>query len=72
MILRRRLFPSWRRYLFWLLPGAVLAVTGIAVNYGLMGHKSSYQYTHSFWHVALMTCPLFLLPPRPRARMAGQ
>ena len=68
----RQLFPSRRRYLCCLLPGVVLALTGIGVNYGLMWHKSTYQYTHSFWHVALMTCPCFLMPPRPRVPPPGQ
>ena len=72
MYLRRRLFPSRRRYLCCLLPGFSLALTGIGVNYGLMWHKSTYQYTHSFWHVALMTCPCFLMPPRPRVPPPGQ
>ncbi|KAL8617382.1 hypothetical protein ACOMHN_050319 [Nucella lapillus] len=61
---RKKLFPSKRRYLFCLLPGLVLAVIGIGVNYGLMWQKSTYQYTHSFWHVALMVTPCFLMPPR--------
>ena len=61
---RRQLFPSRRRYLCCLLPGVVLALTGIGVNYGLMWHKSTYQYTHSFWHVALMVSTCLLMPPR--------
>ncbi|KAK7100248.1 hypothetical protein V1264_023233 [Littorina saxatilis] len=62
--LRGKLYPSKGRYLRLLLPGVVLAVTGIGVNYGLMWHQSTYQFTHSFWHFALMVTPLFLMPPR--------
>ena len=61
---RKRLFPSKRRYLFFLLPGIVLALTGIGVNFGFTQHKSTYQYTHSFWHFSLMIAPCFLMPPR--------
>ncbi|XP_076440560.1 post-GPI attachment to proteins factor 6-like [Babylonia areolata] len=61
---RKKLFPTRRRYLCFLLPGVVLAAIGIGVNYGLMWHQSTYQYTHSFWHFSLMVTPCFLMPPR--------
>lgn len=62
---RRSLFPSWRRYLFCLLPGSLLALTGIVVNFSVTD-MSQYQYSHSFWHFALMLAPCFLIPPRPK------
>ncbi|KAK7504007.1 hypothetical protein BaRGS_00004739, partial [Batillaria attramentaria] len=59
----RALFPSKRRYLFFLLPGAILAVSGIAVKF-LVTSNASYQYGHSYWHFSVMLAPCFLMPPR--------
>lgn len=63
---RRQLFPTRRRYLLCLLPGVLLALSGILVKY-FVRPLASYQYGHSYWHLAVMIAPCFLMPP-PRRR----
>lgn len=62
---RRAIFPSKKRYLYFILPGMLLACLGIGINYGLMHRADSYQYSHSFWHFSVMLAPCFLMPPGP-------
>lgn len=55
--------PLWRRWVFYLLPGVLLALVGVCV-YVFAETDANYLYTHSLWHVLMASSILFLLPPR--------
>nr|DBA19232.1 TPA: hypothetical protein GDO54_015098 [Pyxicephalus adspersus] len=57
--------PSWQRWVFFLLPGVVLALTAISV-YVFAETNANYYYTHSLWHIMVAASVAFLLPPRER------
>lgn len=57
--------PTWRRWVFFLLPGFVSALIGVCV-YIFAQTDSNYYYTHSIWHVMVATSVVFLLPPREK------
>ncbi|XP_053739142.1 post-GPI attachment to proteins factor 6 [Synchiropus splendidus] len=57
--------PSWRRWVFYLIPGALCALIGVCV-YIFAETEDNYFYTHSLWHVLVATCVVFLLPPRDK------
>lgn len=61
--------PSWKRWVFYLLPGAVCALTGVCL-YIFAGTEDNYYYTHSLWHILVATCVVFLLPPKEKNREA--
>ncbi|XP_063063246.1 post-GPI attachment to proteins factor 6 [Engraulis encrasicolus] len=61
---RRQCYPPlWKRWVFYLLPGILLALIGVCV-YVFAETDANYLYTHSLWHVLIATSILFLLPPR--------
>lgn len=58
---QRKLFPQKRYILLHLIPGAVLAFTGMAI-FAFLETEENYKYTHSCWHVAMSLSVVFLLP----------
>lgn len=61
---RRHCYPtSWQRWVFYLLPGILMAAVAIAI-YTSMMTSDNYYYTHSIWHMLLAGSAAFLLPPR--------
>ncbi|XP_041257319.1 post-GPI attachment to proteins factor 6 isoform X2 [Onychostruthus taczanowskii] len=63
---RRHCYPSsWKRWVFYLLPGITLAFIAISV-YAFMETNENYYYTHSIWHVLVACSVAFLLPPRDK------
>ncbi|XP_043567498.1 post-GPI attachment to proteins factor 6 isoform X2 [Chiloscyllium plagiosum] len=54
--------PTWKRWVFFLLPGIGAALIAIAV-YGFLETKENYYYTHSIWHILVAGSVVFLLPP---------
>ncbi|XP_026169944.1 post-GPI attachment to proteins factor 6 [Mastacembelus armatus] len=59
--------PSWRRWVFYLMPGAMCAVIGVCL-YIFAETEDNYYYTHSLWHILVATCVVFLLPPKENNR----
>ncbi|XP_030634903.1 post-GPI attachment to proteins factor 6 [Chanos chanos] len=65
-IKRRHCYPtSWRRWVFFLLPGILSALIGVCL-YAFAQTDSNYYYTHSLWHIMVATSVLFLMPPREK------
>nr|XP_013795418.1 PREDICTED: transmembrane protein 8A [Apteryx mantelli mantelli] len=63
---RRHCYPSsWKRWVFYLLPGITLAFIAISV-YAFMETNENYYYTHSIWHGLVASSVAFLLPPRDK------
>ncbi|XP_068099675.1 post-GPI attachment to proteins factor 6 [Hyperolius riggenbachi] len=63
--------PSWKRWVFFLLPGVALALTAISV-YVFAETNANYYYTHSLWHIMVASSVAFLLPPREKNTKAWQ
>ncbi|KAK7945042.1 hypothetical protein WMY93_000770 [Mugilogobius chulae] len=61
--------PSWRRWVFFLLPGALCALIAVSV-FVFAQTEDNYYYTHSMWHVLVAGCVVFLLPPKEKHREA--
>ncbi|XP_072297248.1 post-GPI attachment to proteins factor 6 isoform X2 [Eucyclogobius newberryi] len=59
--------PSWRRWVFFLLPGALCALIAVSV-FVFAQTEDNYYYTHSLWHVLVAVCVVFLMPPKERNR----
>ncbi|XP_029432619.1 post-GPI attachment to proteins factor 6 [Rhinatrema bivittatum] len=57
--------PSWKRWVFFLLPGALLALIAVTV-YACLETNQNYFYTHSLWHILVAGSVAFLLPPREK------
>ncbi|KAI5616122.1 transmembrane protein 8A [Silurus asotus] len=57
--------PTWRRWVFFLIPGIVSAFIGLCV-YAFAQTDANYYYTHSIWHIMVATSVVFLLPPREK------
>ncbi|XP_071494379.1 post-GPI attachment to proteins factor 6-like [Diadema antillarum] len=62
---RRKLYPSPRRWLLFIVPGTLLAVAGITFN-ATLERDDNYHWVHSAWHVCMGLGVLFLMPPRER------
>ncbi|XP_039632354.1 post-GPI attachment to proteins factor 6-like isoform X1 [Polypterus senegalus] len=65
---RRHCYPSsWKRWVFFLIPGLGTAIIGLCV-YVFAETDDNYYYTHSIWHIMVATSAAFLLPPRDKHR----
>uniref|UniRef100_A0A4W3I0G1 Transmembrane protein 8B n=1 Tax=Callorhinchus milii TaxID=7868 RepID=A0A4W3I0G1_CALMI len=65
-IRRRRCYPpTWKRWVFYLFPGTVIAMSAVAL-YTFVETEENYFYIHSIWHMLIAGSVGFLLPPRPR------
>ncbi|XP_041848169.1 post-GPI attachment to proteins factor 6 isoform X2 [Melanotaenia boesemani] len=60
--------PSWRRWVCYLLPGALCALVGVCL-YSFAETEDNYYYTHSLWHILVASCVVFLLPPKERGAL---
>ncbi|XP_048189227.1 post-GPI attachment to proteins factor 6 [Perognathus longimembris pacificus] len=60
---RHQCYPTWQRWVFYLLPGISMASMGIAI-YTSMMTNDNYYYTHSIWHILLAGSVALLLPPQ--------
>uniref|UniRef100_A0A8D0LBM9 Post-GPI attachment to proteins 6 n=1 Tax=Sphenodon punctatus TaxID=8508 RepID=A0A8D0LBM9_SPHPU len=66
VVKRCHCYPSsWKRWVFYLLPGITLAFVAIAV-YAFMETNDNYYYTHRIWHILVATSVAFLLPPQDK------
>ncbi|XP_067385123.1 post-GPI attachment to proteins factor 6 isoform X2 [Channa argus] len=59
--------PSWKRWVFYLVPGIACALIGVCL-YIFAETEDNYYYTHSLWHMLVATCVVFMLPPKERKR----
>lgn len=66
-IRRRSCYPSGKHWCFSILPGLVLAGSGLVV-YGFFETKDNYAITHSIWHASMGAALLFLVPSIKRDR----
>ncbi|KAK9408706.1 transmembrane protein 8B [Crotalus adamanteus] len=65
--------PTWQRWTFYLLPGALIAASAVLL-YAFVETEENYFYIHSIWHMLIAGSVGFLLPPRSKAeasRLAG-
>lgn len=65
--------PTWQRWTFYLLPGALIAASAVLL-YAFVETEENYFYIHSIWHMLIAGSVGFLLPPRAKAeasRLAG-
>lgn len=60
---KKSIFPSKMRLLKFILPGVVLACSGLIFNLALETQEN-YKYLHSAWHILVSASIMFLLPPR--------
>lgn len=61
--------PSWKRWVLFLIPGAICALIGVCL-YIFAETEDNYYYTHSLWHILVASCVVFLLPPKEKDREA--
>ncbi|XP_055972987.1 transmembrane protein 8B [Sorex fumeus] len=57
--------PTWRRWLFHLCPGSLIAGSAILL-YAFVETRDNYFYIHSIWHMLIAGSVGFLLPPRAK------
>ncbi|XP_039632359.1 post-GPI attachment to proteins factor 6-like isoform X4 [Polypterus senegalus] len=71
-VLRRQCYPvTWKRWVFYLLPGTVMATLALVV-FLLLITRENYLYTHTIWHILCGITILFLLPPSPAEEVQVQ
>ncbi|XP_064152658.1 transmembrane protein 8B [Anguilla rostrata] len=65
-IRRRRCYPpTWKRWVFFLFPGTMIASSAVAL-YAFVETEENYFYIHSIWHMLIAGSVGFLLPPRAK------
>ncbi|XP_060092632.1 transmembrane protein 8B, partial [Heteronotia binoei] len=65
-IRRRRCYPpTWQRWTFYLLPGALIAASALLL-YAFVETEENYFYIHSIWHMLIAGSVGFLLPPQAK------
>uniref|UniRef100_A0A3B4AFK4 EGF-like domain-containing protein n=1 Tax=Periophthalmus magnuspinnatus TaxID=409849 RepID=A0A3B4AFK4_9GOBI len=65
-IRRRRCYPpTWKRWVFFLFPGTMIATSAVAL-YAFVETEENYFYIHSIWHMLIAGSVGFLLPPRAK------
>ncbi|XP_075416243.1 transmembrane protein 8B isoform X3 [Tenrec ecaudatus] len=57
--------PTWRRWLFFLCPGSLIAGSAVLL-YAFVETQDNYFYIHSIWHMLIAGSVGFLLPPRAK------
>ncbi|XP_021527201.2 transmembrane protein 8B isoform X3 [Aotus nancymaae] len=57
--------PTWRRWLFYLCPGSLIAGSAVLL-YAFVETRDNYFYIHSIWHMLIAGSVGFLLPPRAK------
>ncbi|KAM6170070.1 transmembrane protein 8B [Rhynchocyon petersi] len=57
--------PTWRRWLFYLCPGSLIAGSAVLL-YAFVETQDNYFYIHSIWHMLIAGSVGFLLPPRAK------
>ncbi|KAF2346574.1 Protein of unknown function DUF3522 [Trinorchestia longiramus] len=66
---QRTCYPPRRYWLCCLLPGTLLAATGL-ICYAFLETIDNYQYVHSAWHVIMALSILCILPPRRSSHLS--
>uniref|UniRef100_UPI00398EBBA5 transmembrane protein 8B n=1 Tax=Pristiophorus japonicus TaxID=55135 RepID=UPI00398EBBA5 len=70
-IRRRHCYPpTWKRWVFYLFPGTVIATSAVAL-YAFVETEENYFYIHSIWHMLIAGSVGFLLPPSARPEGGG-
>ncbi|XP_055488086.1 transmembrane protein 8B [Leucoraja erinacea] len=70
-ISRRHCYPpTWKRWVFYLFPGTVIATSAVAL-YAFVETEGNYFYIHSIWHMLIAGSVGFLLPPSTGSQRGG-
>lgn len=68
---RKKVHPDKKYLLYHLLPGGLLALTGLVLFFTLET-EDNYMYTHSAWHMTISLSIVFLLPKRRKDGIKGE